>query len=38
MTTIESAPVRLRVDGLAKSYQTRNGLVPSKARLILGDP
>ena len=27
MTSIEQAPVRLRVDGLAKSYQTKNGSV-----------
>ncbi|MBS0023447.1 ABC transporter ATP-binding protein [Microbacterium paraoxydans] len=33
MTTIDSAPVRLSVEGLAKSYPTRNGPVPVIADL-----
>lgn len=33
MTTIEQAPVRLSVRGLAKSYPTKNGLVPVIADL-----
>ncbi|EED6225612.1 ABC transporter ATP-binding protein, partial [Salmonella enterica subsp. enterica serovar Haifa] len=33
MTITDHAPVRLSVEGLAKSYQTKNGLVPVIADL-----